>query len=326
MRTALVTGATGFTGGALCKRLVQDGWSVSAFARPSGRVQQLTELGVNCRIVDLTAPQQVYEQFPNVDVVFHVAAAYRTEHADRDEFRRINLEGTRNMLEAARKRGVGRFVHCSTVGVQGHIADPPADENYRFAPNDHYQRSKMEGELVAREYFAQGLPGAVIRPAPIYGPGDMRFLKLFRSINRGVFVMIGSGEVYYHMVYIDDLVDGFLLASSHEKALGEVFTIAGPNFISLNGLITEIARVLGRPTPRFRIPVAPAYAAAVVCEKVCNLLGISAPLYPRRVEFFQMSRGFTTDKAQRMIGYQPKVDLATGLQRTSGWYRNEGLL
>lgn len=326
MQTALVTGATGFTGGALCERLVRDGWRVSAFTRPSSRMTRLKELGVDCRILDLTDPRQVYEQLPDVDVIFHIAAAYRTEHADRDEFRRVNLEGTRNMLEAARKRGVGRFVHCSTVGVQGHIEDPPADEDYRFAPNDHYQRSKMEGELAAREYFAQGLQGAVVRPAPIYGPGDMRFLKLFRSIHRRVFVMVGSGHVYYHMVYIDDLVEGFLLASRHEKALGEVFTIAGPSFTSLNGLVAEIARAVGRPPPRLRIPVAPVYAAAVACEKICNLIGVAAPLYPRRVEFFQMSRAFSTQKARTALGYEPKVDLAVGLQRTGEWYRSEGLL
>ncbi len=323
---SLVTGATGFTGRALCRRLVQEGHSVLAYLRDPAKAKGLGELGVDCRIVDIKSKEQVQENLTGVEKIFHIAAAYRSEHADRDEFRLVNVEATRNLLEAATHHGVQRFIHCSTVGVQGTIDDPPASETYRNAPGDHYQRSKLEGELLARQYFARGLPGVVVRPVGIYGPGDTRFLKLFRSIGKRRFIMIGSGTTLYHMTFIDDLVDGMLLASESAEAIGEVFTIAGPRYTTIRELVDLIAAVLKRPAPRVRIPFRPVYAAAVACDVVCRRLGIAPPLYPRRVEFFHSDRAFTIDKAQRLLGYAPKVDLRDGLERTARWYLQEGLL
>jgi nucleoside-diphosphate-sugar epimerase len=327
MGDVLVTGGTGFTGSALCARLRADGHRVVAFARPQSRVDSLRALGVEIRLVDLGDAASVEQAFEPFDVVYHVAAAYRSEHAARDEFTRVNVDGTRYLLEAARKRGVGRFVHCSTVGVQGEIEDPPADESYRFKPGDHYQESKLQGELLARSYFEAGtLAGAVVRPVGIYGPGDLRFLKLFRSIANGSFVMIGSGEVLYHMTYIDDLVSGFVLAGTVPAAVGEVFTIAGPEYTTLRVLVDKIAHVLGRKPPRLRIPFTPVYVAAVVCDKLWRSVGLSPPLYPRRVEFFELDRAFSIEKAKRLLGYAPRYSLDEGLAKTAAWYREQNLI
>ncbi len=209
MGKILVTGATGF------------------FVRSSSKTDRLQQFGVECRVVDIKDPVSVNDHFLGIDRVYHIAAAYRTEHTDASEFVKVNVDATRNLLDAAKRAGVKRFVHCSTVGVQGEITEPPAAEDYRFEPGDHYQESKKDGELLALEYFNNGLPGTVVRPVGIYGPGDTRFLKLFRPISKGLFVMIGSGESLYHMTYIDDLVTGFLLAGKRKEALGEVFTIGG---------------------------------------------------------------------------------------------------
>lgn len=322
----LVTGASGFTGGALCRRLVEEGHEVVAFVRPSSRAQPLRELGVICRELDITEPRQVQDAFEPFDCVFHVAAAYRTEHANRDEFPLVNVQATRNLLEAARQARVGRFVHCSTVGVQGEIEDAPADEEYRYRPGDHYQQTKLEGEQLARQYFAEGLPGTVVRPVGIYGPGDRRFLKLFRPISRGHFVMLGTGRTLYHMTYIDDLVNGFLLASRQPNAVGQVFTIAGERYTTLTELVDLIAETLGRRLRRWRVPLAPVLAAAGACERVCRVLGVAPPLYRRRVEFFCLDRAFRIEKARKLLGYQPQVDLREGLQRTARWYRDQKLI
>jgi nucleoside-diphosphate-sugar epimerase len=209
--------------------------------------------------------------------------------------------------------------------VQGQIDDPPATEEYRVEPGDHYQESKLEGERLAVEYSAKGFPLVVVRPVGIYGPGDLRFLKLFRAIHRRRFVMIGSGETLYHLTYIDDLVEGFLLAGRSPHALGEVITIAGRRYTTLNELVALIARVLGKPRPRLRIPFAPVYAASVLCERACTLIGVSPPLYPRRVEFFSKDRAFDITKARRLLGYEPAVELEEGLRRTATWYRQAGL-
>jgi nucleoside-diphosphate-sugar epimerase len=322
----LVTGATGFTGKALCDRLVLEGKKVTAFVRPSSDVSRLQEIGVECRQTDITRAAEVARDFADFDVVYHIAAAYRTEHASEDMFQLVNVEATRNLLEAAKTQGVGRFVHCSTVGVQGEIDDPPADEEYRFKPGDHYQESKKEGELLARQYFADGLPGTVFRPVGIYGPGDTRFLKLFKPVSKGIFVMIGSGTVLYHMTYIDDLVDGILLCGSRPEAIGEVFTLGGERYTTLAELVDLIAEVLGRSKTGIRIPYPPVYWASVICDKVCKQLGVRPPIYPRRVEFFSKDRAFSIEKAKRLLGYSPGVDLREGLTRTAAWYREQGLI
>jgi nucleoside-diphosphate-sugar epimerase len=326
MKKTLVTGATGFTGGNLCRRLVQEGEEVVAFVRTTSHTETLRQLGVECREVDIKDIESVQNNFSDIGRVYHIAAAYRSEHSDHEEFRLVNVEATRNLLEAARKARVERFIHCSTVGVQGVINDPPADEDYRFNPGDHYQESKLQGELLAREYFSNGLPGVVIRPVGIYGPGDTRFLKLFRPINKGYFFMIGSGNVLYHMTYIDDLVEGILLAGRIPEALGEVITIAGERYTTIRELVDLIADVLGKPHPRLRVPFFPIYAAAVACDKICRPLGISPPIYPRRVEFFQLPRAFSIEKAKRILGYKPKTDLREGLFRTATWYREKNLI
>jgi nucleoside-diphosphate-sugar epimerase len=322
----LVTGATGFTGGKVAERLVNNGHAVVAFVRTSSNTTALEKLGVECRVVDIRSADDVASNFAGISIVYHIAAAYRSEHADHGEFHAVNVEATRNLLDAAVANKVNRFVHCSTVGVQGEIEAPPAAEDYRFNPGDHYQQSKLDGELLALEYFKDKLPGSVVRPVGIYGPGDTRFLKLFRPIAKGRFVMIGKGDVLYHMTFVDDLVDGFMLAGEKEAALGEVFTIAGPQYTTIRELADTIADVQNVKRNRLRVPFLPVYWASVVCDILCRAIKISPPLYPRRVEFFELDRAFSTDKAERLLGYKAKVSLADGLARTAAWYKEAGLI
>ncbi len=326
MGKILVTGASGFTGKALCNRLVEMGNEVVAFVRGSSRTDELKKIGVECRVVDIKNHTDVKDNFSGIEKVYHIAAAWRTEHTDLEEFRMVNVEAVRNLLTAAKISGVKRFIHCSTVGVQGHIDDPPANEDYRFNPGDHYQRTKLQGEKLAREFFSEGLPGVVVRPAGIYGPGDMRFVKLFRPIKKGIFVMIGSGNTLYHFTYIDDLIDGFVLAGNKDEAIGEVFTVGGEKYISLNELVNMIADIMGVAHPKWRIPFYPVYLAAVLCEGICKPLGISPVLYPRRVDFFRKDRAFAIDKAKKVLGYKPKISMREGLEKTAVWYESEGLI
>lgn len=326
MRRVLVTGGTGFTGQRLCRRLRAEGCDVVTFVRPTSQTEPLVRMGVACKVVELTDRDQVVREVRGFSHVFHVAAAYRTEHADVGEFSRVNVDATGHLLDAARRSGVERFIHCSTVGVQGEIEDPPASEDDPIAPGDHYQESKARGERLALDHFGQGLAGTVVRPVGIYGPGDRRFLKLFRGIDRGRFVMIGSGDPLYHLTFVDDLVEGFLLAATRDEAVGEVFTIGGPTYTTVRELVDLLADVLGRPRPRFHIPFAPVYAASVVCERLGKSIGVSPPLYPRRLDFFSKDRAFSIQKARRLLGYEPRVPLEEGLRRTAGWYRDEGWL
>jgi nucleoside-diphosphate-sugar epimerase len=323
----LVTGATGFTGEHLARALVAEGARVVAFVRPTSRVEALQRLGVEARVVDLRDRDDVMRRFDGFSHVYHVAAAFRTQHADLDEFRRVNVDGTKNLLDAARAAGVRRFVHCSTVGVQGHIAAPPADEDAPYGPGDTYQETKLAGELLVRAAMGTGsMEVAVVRPVGIYGPGDRRFLKLFRPIARRRFVMIGSGRTLYHLTHVRDVVQGLLLAGRHPAAVGGVFTIAGERYTTLGDLTNLIAAALDVPPPRLRVPYWPVYAVSLAADRAFRAFGMTPPIYPRRVEFFAKDRAFDISRARAVLGYAPLVSLEDGLAETARWYRREGLL
>ncbi len=321
----LVTGATGFTGGHLARALVARGRRVRVLVRDVSKAKPLADAGMELAAGDLTDRAAVERAVAGCDVVYHIAALYReAKHAD-EVYRQVNVGGTENILDAAEKAGAGRVVHCSTVGVHGDVK-VPADENAPFAPGDVYQDTKLEGELLAKKRFDAGLPGAIFRPVGIYGPGDTRFLKLFKGIARGRFRMIGSGQVLYHMTYIDDLVDGIILCGEHPAAQGQTYILSGPRYTTLTELVTEIAHAVGRKPPTGHVPLAPVKVAARLCEAVCRPLGIEPILHMRRLDFFIKDRGFTSGKAMRELGYRPRFDLSEGLVRTARWYQSNGLL
>jgi dihydroflavonol-4-reductase len=325
-RRALVTGVTGFTGGHLARALLARGWQVKALVRDPETAGPLGAQGVELAPGDLVDRSAVDRAVAGCSHVFHIAAVYReAKHPDR-VYRDVNVTGTRNVLDAAAKHEVERVIHCSTVGVHGDVAKVPADETAPANPGDIYQETKLEGELLAKEAFDRGLPGVIFRPVGIYGPGDLRFLKLFKTIQQRRFVMFGRGTVDYHLTYIDDLIDGVILCAEHPSALGDVFILAGARYTTINELVALVARAVGAEPPRLRLPLAPLLAGAWACETICRPLGVEPPLHLRRCDFFRKERGFSIDKAKRLLAYQPKVDLEDGLRRTARWYAERGYL
>ena len=327
----LVTGATGFTGGRLAMHLAAHGDTVAALVRPKSRARfdrsPLPAAGVGVVEGDLTDVASVHRAAKGVDVVYHIAATYR-EAGQRDTaYRDVNVTGTRHVLEAARAGGARRVVHCSTGGVHGHVANPPANEDAPFNPGDIYQETKLEAEQTARAFgLSTALDVVVARPIGIYGPGDTRFLKMFRGIARGRFPLLGSGRVFYHLTYIDDLVEGFRLCGTVAAAVGRTYLLAGPRYTTLEALIGLVAKTLGVAPPRLHWPVWPFWTAGLLCEGVCVPLGIEPPLFRRRVDFYTKSRAFDTTRARTELGFAPRVDLEEGIARTAAWYRAEGLL
>ena len=288
-----MTGATGFTGGWLARHLVAEGDDVRALIRPSanGRTSGLRDLGVELVGGDLGDPEALRGACDGVTVVYHIAASYRTAGQPASMYREVNVQGTGRLLEAARVAGVARVVHCSTGGVHGHIEDPPPTEEAPLAPGDVYQETKLEGERLARARGdASMLEVVVARPIGIYGPGDMRFRRLFRGIARGRFPMLGDGGVYYHLTYIEDLAQGFRLCGTVPAAAGGTYLLAGPRYTTLKEFVALIAAELDVSPPRLALPVWPVWLAGALCELVCVPLRIEPPLYRRRVEFFTKSR------------------------------------
>ncbi|MEM0965038.1 MAG: NAD-dependent epimerase/dehydratase family protein [Verrucomicrobiota bacterium] len=325
--TILVTGATGFAGGVLTRRLVDSGARPRVLVRSGEKFAEKGLSGVDCIEGSITDQSAVNRAVEGVSAVYHLAAVYREGGLDHNVYREVHVEGTRNLCEAALSAGVKRFVHCSTVGVHGHIEDPPADETYRYSPGDVYQKTKLEGEKVALRFQREhGLPVSVVRPAAIYGPDDERLLKMFRLANRDRIVLLGSGEIFYHMVHVEDLATGFLLAGRVPEAVGEAFIIGGDRFLSLNELLKSIAEILGKKGELLHFPAKPFQWAGSFCEGVFIPLGLNPPLYRRRVDFFTKSRAFDISKAKRVLGYEPLVTIEDGLAATASAYREAGWL
>ncbi len=325
MKKVFVTGASGFTGSHLCDALIEKGYSVTALVRKTSKVDHLKEKGITLVEGDLSDPGSLKGKLKDIKIVFNVAAMYR-EEVSRAEFDQVHVEGARALLDEAIAAGVERFVHCSTVGVQGEIKNPPATETAPFNPGDDYQASKLEGEKLALSYFKDNrINGVVVRPVGIYGPGDKRFLKLFRLVNKGRF-MIGKGDVLYHMTYVKDLCAGIILAGEVPGVSGQVYTVGGNEYLPLKDMVKMIAGILGKKGPKIHIPVWPVYVLSFFCEKICSVLKVKPPLYRRRLDFFTKDRAFDISKAKKELGYEPQVSLKEGLTLTAQWYKENGLL
>ena len=327
----LVTGATGFTGGHLAAMLAGRGRQVRALVRSKSLARfaasALPAAGVAPAEGDLSSPEALARACSGVEVVYHIAATYREAGQPDSAYRAINVDGTRHLLDAALAAGVSRVVHCSTGGVHGHVAEPPANEDAPFNPGDVYQDTKLEAEQLARQFgIEHGLDVVVARPIGIYGPGDTRFLKMFKGVARGRFPMLGPCTAFYHLTYIDDLIEGFRLCGEVPAARGRTYLLAGERYTTLKDLVALVANELDVAPPRFHLPVWPVWLAGLACELACVPLRIEPPLYRRRVDFYTKSRAFDITRAKAELGYAPAIDLRTGIQRTIQWYRAEGWL
>ncbi len=326
MRIAL-TGASGYTGGRLLEALRARGDEVSVLVRPQSVDDRLRRSASRLVVGEINDAEAARRLVEGQDAVVHVAAVYRTAGHPDSYYREVNVGGTERLLQAAAAAGVGRFVHTSTVGVHGDVKNPPADETAPIAPGDVYQATKAEAEALALRFHRERhLPVTVVRPGAIYGPGETRLLKLFRAIARGRYAIVGSGRTFYHPVYIEDLVQGFLLALERPQAVGEAFLVCGPSYVSQAELAALVARHTGGRVLPFRIPAAPIQWAGDLVEAVCVPLGLEPPLHRRRVDFWTKSRAFTIAKARLLLGYDPKVDLDEGIARTAAAYREAGWL
>jgi nucleoside-diphosphate-sugar epimerase len=324
----LVTGATGFTGGHLARGLKARGYQVTAMVRRPDRAADLERDGIDLARGDLADPATLAPALAGgFEVVYNIAALYRQAGLPDSVYDQVNAVAVGQLIEAAARAGVRRIVHCSTVGVHGDIEHPPAGEDAPLHPGDVYQVSKVKGERVAREAASRaGVEVVITRPSGIYGPGDRRLLKLFRGVARRRFVILGAGAIFYHLTYIDDLVEGFRLCGEVPQAAGRTYMLAGAEVPTLNELTALIAGEAGVAPPRLHLPVWPVWLVGAACETICAPFGIEPPLYRRRVDFFTKSRAFDIRRARAELGFAPRMDLRTGIAATLDWYRRAGWL
>lgn len=325
----LITGGTGFIGSRLALRCLEKGYSVRVLGQENTTAESenrklIEEKGAEVILTSVTDRESIFELMKGIDIVFHLAAAQHEMNIPDQVFWDVNVTGVKNMLEAGVNAGIKRFIHGSTIGVYGAL-EGVISEQSPCKPDNIYGVTKLEGERLALS-FQEKLPVVVVRISETYGPGDRRLLKLFRAINKNVFFMIGSGENIHHLIYIDDLIEGLLLAAIVEEAVGKVFVLAGKEPIITNDMVTVIAEQLGKNLPRFRVPLYPLLIIATIVETVLRPMGIQPPIHRRRMDFFKKSFTFSQEKAANALGFVPKVSFRQGVFETAEWYKKMGYL
>lgn len=324
----LVTGATGFTGSRLIRKLVEQGLDVRALARESSNTDALNGLPVTWFRGDVFDEEAVRPAMDGVQYVFHLAAVYRQTNVSKPFYHKVHVNGTQVVARLAREvPGFKRFVHVSTIGVHGHIRNPPADENYRFEPDDLYQQTKADAEKWFHDYaIRNGLPYVIVRPCAIYGPGDTRLLKIFKMAARKVCPILGRRPCHYHLIHVDDLTEILIRAAVHPRAQGEVFIAGNPQSLPLDRIIHIIAQSLDHPVRIIRLPAWPFVIAAYLCEGLCRPFGIEPPIHRRRVAFYTKDRSFDTRKLREQLAYRVRYSNEEGLARTARWYVDNGYI
>jgi nucleoside-diphosphate-sugar epimerase len=315
-RGVLVTGAAGFIGGHLVRRLVADGYRVIAVDARNGAAT--AGAGVEWHRLDIRDTDALGRLVAEADTVVHLASVHLDVHAAEREFDAVNVRAASDLVRACSAAGVRRLIHTSTVGVYGHVEAPPADESAPCRPQSVYERTKFAGEqAVLAAARASGLDLIVLRPSWVYGPGCMRTARLLRSVRKGRFVFIGDGFNLRHPVHVSDMIDAYILAM---RAAGsgepKVYNVAGPEVLSLREMVGVAASVQDAPRPRVRIPRSAGWMLGAAAEVIFRFVPGDPPISRRTLAFFGNDNAFSTAAARRDLGFRPSVSFEDGLRRT----------
>ncbi len=323
----LVTGATGFVGPWLVKRLVASGDGCRCLARSEEKADELKSLGAEVRIGDVTRPETLEGAADGMDVVLHLATLGHMSNyvVNESMFVDVNVRGTVHVMEEALAAGVKRFVHCSSMAAMGVCPEIPADEKTPCRPHHHYGRSKLQAEKeVLAKVAEKGLDAVIIRFSMVYGPGDPRdILKLTRTAKRGVFPKVGLKPKLNPLIHVTDAVEGLLLAAEKGRT-GNIYLITNPRSEPFDTLIAIIQKALGVPRIPLYVPEWAALGAASLIEKTFSALGKSPPVTRKNMESTLADRVFSVKKAQRELGFNPRVNPEEGLTETVLWYKRKG--
>ena len=320
---ALVTGANGFLGTWLSRRLLSSGHAVRALVRPGSQLGALSGLGVEEACGDVTAPESLPAAVRGCDVVFHLAGIRRAPR--REDFFRVNAEGTRLLLEAcaAHAPGLTRFVLAGLMAAAGPSATPRREEE-PFAPREWYGESKVEAERLTLT-FGDRLPVTVARPPRITGPGDKENLLFFRIAARGIHLAFGSQDRPLSWVDVEDCARGMALLAERPEAVGQAFFVASPDLTSIEGLQRAVARALGVTTRTVNVPPAVLRGIGSLADVASKLLGRHLPINRKLAEQV-LAPGWVCDpgKARQVLGFEARVGLAESIDRSAAWYREVG--
>jgi 2-alkyl-3-oxoalkanoate reductase len=319
-RIIFITGATGLVGGHVAEEAHRRGHRVRALVRPTSDTRWLDHWGTEKIVGDLEDLDALRHGAAGADWVFNCAAKVG-DWGTLEEFRRLNVNALRLLLEAACEARVQRFVHVSSLGVyegRDHFGTdetvPPAADSL-----DAYTRSKTEAEALVLSYHKERrLPAAIVRPGFIYGERDRTVLpKLLTNLRRGTFAYFGSGEQALNCVYVKNLVHGLFLAAENPAAIGEVFNLTDGQRVSKVKFVGRVAELAGLQPPTRHIPLVLAKYLAALVEGVAKLRKAKKPpiINKARFKFLGLNLDYSIEKARRILGYQPPFSFDQAIER-----------
>ena len=317
----LITGGTGFIGSHLVDALISKGEDVRLLVRKTTNVEEFENSNIDIFHGDITDKNTLKKITKDVDIIYHLAGKVGEWGALDSEFIEININGTKNILNASLENNVNHFIFCSTPGVLGLTGYPEAKEDLPYNPRGIYEKTKCEAEkLVMRFHEEMGLPMTIVRPDFVYGPGDMRRLKLYKAIKNNFFFMIGDGGSFLHPTFISDIIYGFELVRNNRKAIGEIYNIAGSKPITVREYFETIAHVLEVNISKFNIPKVFAVNAAYILENISKITKKEPIISQSKIDFLTINHGSDISKIRTQLGYNPKVEFIDGIKRTIDWY------
>jgi nucleoside-diphosphate-sugar epimerase len=328
--TVLVTGASGFIGSRLAERLVGEGHRVRCLVRASSDTARLSALGVELAVGDLTNAASLSDAVQGVGRVFHCAAMV-SDWGTVQEIARVNVGGTRSLLEAAGAASVERFVHLSTTDVYGYPGAAAVEESYRavrFA--NWYAQTKLEAEAEVVRVHEAGMQTVILRPATVYGPGSVDVIgEIARAIRGRHMLLVGGGGAIAGLCYVENLIDAALLASEREQAAGEAINVCDRLPVTWRQFACDLAAGLGAPRPWLSLPYRPALALGRAFEQgyrgLRRATGVSSPalLSRQAVQVLGVDQDFSNRKARELLGWEPRTSYEDGLAATLAWLSSE---
>lgn len=327
----LITGGTGFIGKHLLQQLIEKGhFCRSLVRRPADLDNLFYHPNVELFQGDVTKAETLKNIGKGIDVVYHLAAAGHVTSVSKEDlkaFFELNVQGTKNIINACGRDGIKRFIHFSSTAAMGLIRQPVIDESVPCNPQTHYQRSKYESELAAFETGQQyGMEIIVLRPCMVYGPGGKgEFLKFCRLIKKGVFPKVGNGKNLTPIVHVYDVIHAALNALNHGRAR-QVYLVASDESPAFKGIHKNISESLGVRRIYFYVPFWFAYIIAYFVEKY-SIATKNPPLVSRQnIVSFSNSRTFDISKSIKELNYKPGMSLQKGIKETVQWFLKERLL
>jgi nucleoside-diphosphate-sugar epimerase len=324
----LITGATGLLGGHLIKELQQRGEDIRALVLPVENADKLEKQGVGIVRGDITDANTLGPAVEDVELIFHLAGMMGVWRPLAD-YRLVNVTGSENLYKAAQKAGVRRYVHTSSHTVYGLGYGRFLTENDALRPDpDPYSLTKAEGDrLMRRLMLNSNVETVILRPGTFFGPGDrLHFGRMAQKMKDGKGVIIGPGDNALPFCYVTDVVQGFLLAAYHENAPGNVYNITNDQPLTQLEMFNAIADAVGGVRPTRHLPYLPIYYGSIVAERVVARATRTKPIVTQLgAMMFGSDNRHSVERARRELGYEPKVDLRTGITLAAEWFNAGGM-